>query len=69
MLVDILLGVQKLSLITFPLRVRPELKEAICDRAKVENRTQTDLIREAVETYLSTDKKRREIKHEQKYLA
>ncbi len=33
-------------------RLKPELKEAICDRAKVENKTQTDLIREAVKEYL-----------------
>lgn len=41
-----------MSLITFPFRVEPELKQAICDRACVENRTQTDLIRGAVKEYL-----------------
>ena len=43
-----------MSLVTFPLRVQPELKEAIRDRAMVENRTQTDLIREAIQRYLVT---------------
>ncbi len=33
-------------------RLKPKLKEAICDRARIENRTQTDLIREAVKEYL-----------------
>lgn len=41
-----------MSLVTFPFRVKPELKQAICDRALVENRTQTDLIRRAVKEYL-----------------
>gem|GEM_PF-5324532 len=37
----------------FPLRM-PELREAVRDRAQVENRTQTDLIKEAVRQYLLT---------------
>ncbi len=69
MLVDILLGVQKLNLITFPLRVKPELKEAIRDHAKVENRTQTDLIREAVQLYLLANNRQLKIEHKQKYPA
>ncbi len=39
---------------TFPLRLKPNLKEAIRDRAQIENRTQTDLIREAVKLYMLT---------------
>ena len=42
----------------FPLRMPATLKAAISDRAKVENRTQTDLIREAVQQYLLTPKNR-----------
>ncbi|MGL6341893.1 MAG: hypothetical protein ACRC80_22460 [Waterburya sp.] len=37
---------------TFLLRMSEHLKQAIGDRASVENRTQTDLILEAVKTYL-----------------
>ena len=43
-----------MSRATFPLRIKPELKQAIRDRAKVEQRTQSDLIREAVKRYLRT---------------
>ncbi len=39
---------------TFPLRIDSQLKEAVRDRAKLENRTQTDLIKEAIELYLLT---------------
>ena len=42
-----------MSLVTFPFRVQPKLKQAICDRARIENRTQTALIKEAVNNYLS----------------
>ena len=38
----------------FPLRMAPELKEAVRDRAKIENTTQSDLIRKAVKIYLLT---------------
>ncbi len=48
-----------MSLKTFPLRVKSELKQAISDRAKIENRTQTDLIREAVKLYLLTPNNRK----------
>ena len=57
-----------MNLVTFPLRVKPELKTAISDhavprlqrdRARVENRTQTDLIREAVKRYLLTPDNRK----------
>ena len=37
---------------TFPLRMNSQLKEAVEDRARVENRTQTDLIRDAIKEYL-----------------
>ncbi len=53
----------------FPLRIPATLKKAICDRAKVENRTQTDLIREAVQLYLLADNRQLKIEHEQKYPA
>ena len=43
-----------MSLSVFPLRMQPQLKEAIRDRAKIENRTQTDLILKAVQAYLLT---------------
>ena len=42
----------------FPLRM-PELREAVRDRARVENRTQTDLIKEAVRLYLLTPNNRK----------
>lgn len=42
----------KMSLVTFPLRIQPEVKQAICDLAKVKNQTQTDLIREAILAHL-----------------
>lgn len=48
-----------MKLVTFPLRVKPELKQAIRDRAQIENRTQTDLIREAVKLYLLTPYKQK----------
>lgn len=38
----------------FPLGIHPELKKAIRDRAKIENTTQTDVIRKAVKIYLLT---------------
>ena len=41
-----------MSLVTFPLRIQPEVKQAICDLAKVKNQTQTDLIREAILAHL-----------------
>ncbi len=40
--------------IIFPLGIHPQLKEAIRDRAKIENTTQTDLILKAVKIYLLT---------------
>ncbi|MEM8723469.1 MAG: hypothetical protein AAGE84_30005 [Cyanobacteria bacterium P01_G01_bin.39] len=43
-----------MSLSVFPLRMQPQLKEAICDRAKIENTTQTELILKAVTAYLLT---------------
>ena len=39
----------------FSLGLSPCLKEAVRDRAQIENRTQSDLIREAVELYLLTE--------------
>ncbi|MDJ0568208.1 MAG: hypothetical protein QNJ53_04105 [Pleurocapsa sp. MO_192.B19] len=39
---------------SFPLRLGKNIQEAVRDRAKLENRTQTDLIREAVKLYLLT---------------
>lgn len=41
-----------MNLTVFPLRMQPQLKEAIRDLAHVENRIQTDLIREAIKEYL-----------------
>ncbi len=46
-----------MSRAVFPLRMPTKLKEAIRDRAKVENCTQTNLIREAIRLYLLTDNK------------
>ena len=43
---------KQMNLPVFPLRMQPQLKEAIANRACVENRTQTDLIRGAVKEYL-----------------
>ena len=37
----------------FPLRMQPQLKEAIRDRAKIENRSQNDLINSVIKLYLS----------------
>ena len=51
-----------MNLVTFPLRVKPELKTAISDRAvprlqrdraQVENRSQNDLINSVMKLYLS----------------
>ena len=50
-----------MKLVTFPLRVKPELKQAIRDRAQIENKTQTDLIREAVKLYLLTPYKQKSV--------
>ncbi len=41
-----------MNLDVFTLRMKPQLKKAIRDRARVENQTQSDLIREAVKEYL-----------------
>ena len=45
---------KQMNLSVFPLRMQPQLKEAIRDRAMIENKTQTDLIRKAVKIYLLT---------------
>ncbi len=43
----------------FPLRMSDRLRQEIRDRARVEKRTQTDLIREAVKLYLLTPYKQK----------
>ncbi len=50
-----------MTLSVFPLRMQPQLKEAIRDRAKTENRTQTDLIKEAIKQYLLTSQNFRKL--------
>ena len=48
-----------MKLVTFPLRVKPEVRQAIRDRAKMEKITQTALIRKAVNLYLLTPYKQK----------
>ena len=43
-----------MSRAVFPLRMSKELRQAIRDRASLENRTQTNLILEAINAYLLT---------------
>ena len=48
-----------MTLSVFPLRMQPQLKEAVRDRAKIENTTQTDVILKAVKVYLLTPHNRK----------